>query len=249
MDLFWESVEAWQQDLIDGGTRILDKKKQEFTFGTLFCGLELLGAAWENGTHIFSIEQLNQRKTTRPKAQSIYQRIGEAPWGRIRKSWPDIVVITQPPEATVRHEWMERIMPRGVMVDRPDRVLVIGTVEDYTTVGHKVWGKKLFERGYNPTSWLVCILRGSSASSVSLPFSLLAAERLPPRSACFALMDYKVPTRAYITKIIKEGRNPLLPNHVGHIGRKPVYEVDGPLESMDDILVPTKRGAREVRTK
>jgi hypothetical protein len=52
------------------------KKKQGFTFGTLFCGLELLGAAWENDIHVFSIEQMNQRKTTRPKAQSIYQKKG-----------------------------------------------------------------------------------------------------------------------------------------------------------------------------
>jgi hypothetical protein len=57
--LFWDSAEAWQQGLIDGGTIFLDKKKQEFTFGTLFCGLELLGATWGNGTHIFSIEKLN----------------------------------------------------------------------------------------------------------------------------------------------------------------------------------------------
>jgi hypothetical protein len=117
--------------------------------------LELLGAAWENGTHIFSIEQLNQRKTTRPKAQSIYQRIVEAPWGCIWKCWPDIVVVTQPPEAAVRHDWMERIMPNDVTVDRPGRVLVIGTVEYYMTVGHKVWEKQLFARGYDPTSWLV----------------------------------------------------------------------------------------------
>jgi hypothetical protein len=46
VDLAWYSAEAWQQELIDGGTIILDKKKQEFTFGTLFCGLEVLGAAW-----------------------------------------------------------------------------------------------------------------------------------------------------------------------------------------------------------
>jgi hypothetical protein len=114
MDPFGDSAEAWQQGLKDGGRRLLEKKKEEFTFGTLFCGLELLGAAWENRTHIFSIEQLNQSKTTCPKAQSIYQRIGEAPWGCIRKSWPIIVVMTHPPEATVRHEWMERLMTREV---------------------------------------------------------------------------------------------------------------------------------------
>jgi hypothetical protein len=51
VDLVWDSIEAWQQALIDGGTRFLDKKKQGFTFGTLFCGLELLRAAWESGTH------------------------------------------------------------------------------------------------------------------------------------------------------------------------------------------------------
>jgi hypothetical protein len=62
-------------------------------------------------------------------------------------------------------------------------------------------------------------------------------------------MDHKVPARAYIKKVTKEGRNPLLPNYVGHIGKKPVYEADGTLESMHDILVQTKRGAREVTTK
>jgi hypothetical protein len=117
--------------------------------------LELLGAGWENVTHIFSIEKLNQRNTTRPKAQSIYQRIGEAPWGCIRESRPDIVVVTQPPEYTLRHEWMERIMPRDATAGRTDRVLLIGTVEDYMTVGHKLWEKQLFARGYDPTSWLV----------------------------------------------------------------------------------------------
>jgi hypothetical protein len=53
---------------------------------------------------------------------------GGAPWGSIQKSWPEIVVVTQPPEITVRYEWMEHLMPRNMAVDRPDRVLVIGTV-------------------------------------------------------------------------------------------------------------------------
>jgi hypothetical protein len=181
VELVWDYIEAWQHGLIDGGTIFLYKKKQGFTFGTLFCGLELLGAAWESGTHIFSIEQLNQRKITRPKAQSIYQVMGEAPWGRIRKSWPEIVVVTKPPETTVRYEWMERLMPRNMAVNIPYRVLVIDTVEDYMTVKHKVWVNQLTARGYDPTSWLVyeedcgsptggsrvttlCIRRGSSAS-------------------------------------------------------------------------------------
>jgi hypothetical protein len=92
----------------------------------------------------------------------------------------------------------------------------------------------------------LCIRRGSSASCTPLPFSVVAAERLPPRLAYFALMDYKVPARACIKKNIKEGCNPQLPNYMGHIGRKPVYEADGPLESMDDILIRTERGAKEV---
>jgi hypothetical protein len=61
-------------------------------------------------------------------------------------------------------------------------------------------------------------------------------------------MDYKVPAHAYIKKVIKEGPSPLLPNYVGHIGKKAVYEADGPLESMDDIIMRTKRGVREVTT-
>jgi hypothetical protein len=50
--------------------------------------------------------------------------------------------------------------------------------------------------------------------------------------------------------MMKEGRSkPPLPNYVGHIGRKHVYEAEGPLESMEDILVRTKRGLREVTTE
>jgi hypothetical protein len=62
-------------------------------------------------------------------------------------------------------------------------------------------------------------------------------------------MDYKVPACAYIKKSIQKGHNLLLPNYVGYIGWKPVYEVEGPLESMDDILICTERGVREVTTK
>jgi hypothetical protein len=46
-------------------------------------------------------------------------------------------------------------MTRNMTVDRPDRVLVIGTVKDYMTVGHKVYENQLSVRGCNPTSWLV----------------------------------------------------------------------------------------------
>jgi hypothetical protein len=92
VDLVWYSEEAWQQGLIYGGTIIYDKKKQEFTFGTLFCGLELLGTAWDSGTHIFSIEKLNQIKKTRPKAEPIYQMMGEAPWGGTLGTYLEILV-------------------------------------------------------------------------------------------------------------------------------------------------------------
>jgi hypothetical protein len=81
--------------------------------------------------------------------------MGEAPWGRIRKFWPEIVVVTCPPEATVRYEWMERLIPKTMVVDIPDRVLVISTIEYYMTVEHKVWEKQLASRGYNPTAWLI----------------------------------------------------------------------------------------------
>jgi hypothetical protein len=62
-------------------------------------------------------------------------------------------------------------------------------------------------------------------------------------------MDYKVPARTFIKKSIHKGRNPLLPNFVGHIGRKPVYEANRPLDSMDDIILRTERGVREVTTE
>jgi hypothetical protein len=69
VDLLWDPIVMWQQVFIDGGTLLVGKKKQSFTFGTLFCVLELLGAAWEIGIHVFNIDQMNQRKTTHPRAQ------------------------------------------------------------------------------------------------------------------------------------------------------------------------------------
>jgi hypothetical protein len=56
VDPCWAHTGTWKQGLIDGGNRLVEKKKQSFTFGTLFCGLELLGAAWESGEHVFSID-------------------------------------------------------------------------------------------------------------------------------------------------------------------------------------------------
>jgi hypothetical protein len=99
VDSFGGPTDTWKHGLIDGGNILVEKKKQSFTFVTLFCFLELLGAAWEIGEHVvFSIAKLNQSKTNRPRAQSSYQRMGEAPWRRMYKSWPEVVVVTHPPE-------------------------------------------------------------------------------------------------------------------------------------------------------
>jgi hypothetical protein len=49
---------------------------------------------------------------------------------------------------------MEHIMPKNMGVVRPGRVLVVGTMEEYMTVEHKVWEKQFAARGYDPTSWL-----------------------------------------------------------------------------------------------
>jgi hypothetical protein len=53
------------------------------------------------------------------------------------------------------HDFMENLMPKNMGTVRPDRVLVVGTVEDYTTFEHKVWEKQLAAWGYDPNSWLV----------------------------------------------------------------------------------------------
>jgi hypothetical protein len=151
-------------------------------------------------------------KTTRLRAQSIYQRIGEAPWGCIRKSWPDIFVVTQPPKSTLRHALMECLMPTNATAYRPDRVLLMGTVEDYMTAGHKVWEKNSsLRRGKTqPLGWFTKKivdppLRGPEWQpyvfrEVHPPLAsrslFLAAELLLPQSASFAFMDYKIPSRA-----------------------------------------------------
>jgi hypothetical protein len=65
--------------------------------------------------------------------------MGEAHWGRIRKSWPEVVAA--PPDAKWRYEWMEHDMPKNMGIVIPDRVLVVRTVKDYMTIEHKVWGE------------------------------------------------------------------------------------------------------------
>jgi hypothetical protein len=84
VELLWDPTGTWQQGFIDAGTRLVDKKKQNFTFGTLFCGLEFLGAAWESGIYFSSIDRMSQRNKNRPRPQSSNHRMGEAPWGCIR---------------------------------------------------------------------------------------------------------------------------------------------------------------------
>jgi hypothetical protein len=83
----------------------------------------------------------------------------------------------------------------------------------------------------------LCIRRGSPAVHTPLPFSLETAERLPPWSAY-----YKVPSRAFIKNTIHLGHNLLLPNYVGHIGIKPMYDTHRTLKSIDDILIRSEIG-------
>jgi hypothetical protein len=65
---------------------------------------------------------------------------------------------------------------------------------------------------------------------------------LPATTSFFFL---EVPARAFIKKDIPTGHNPLLSNFVGHIGVRLVYDMDVPLDYMDDILIHTDRGVRE----
>jgi hypothetical protein len=82
---------------------------------------------------------------------------------------------------------MDHLIPKNIGMVRSDRLLVVGTVEDYMTVKHKVSEKQLAARGYDPTYWLVyeedcgsptrgarvatlCIRRGSQASRTAPPF-------------------------------------------------------------------------------
>jgi hypothetical protein len=76
---------------------------------------------------------------------------------------------------------------------------------------------------------------------------MVAVERLPPWSASFTVMDYKMP--ASIVYQESHSRKPLLPTYFGHIGTKPVYDTYGPLKSMDGILIRTKSGVWEVTTE
>jgi hypothetical protein len=52
--------------------------------------------------------------------------------------------------------------------------------------------------------------------------------------------------RVFCEQDIQEGCNPQLSNYMGHIGQKPVYDMEWPLEAMDDIMIHTERGVREV---
>jgi hypothetical protein len=51
---------------------------------------------------------------------------------------------------------MAHIMPKNMGVFRPERVLVVGTVEYYMTVEHKVWEKQLAARETNLSKVYIC---------------------------------------------------------------------------------------------
>jgi site-specific DNA-cytosine methylase len=116
--------------------------------------------------------------------------------------------------------------------------------------------KKTKGGGYGPTSWQICeencgsptrrtrvatfcLRKGANAAITPLTFSLLSNGPLPPCATYFAMMDYKVPVRASSKQAIHEGCNLLLPQYMGHIDQKPVYDVDGPLKAMYDVLIHT----------
>jgi hypothetical protein len=61
----------------------------------------------------------------------------------------------QPPNTDLKYEKMEKLMPKCMGVVRPDIFLVIGTVNDYMKIEHKVREKQLARRGCDPLPWLV----------------------------------------------------------------------------------------------
>jgi hypothetical protein len=123
-------------------------------------------------------------------------------------------------------------MPKTMCILRPVRVIVIGTIDYYMKVEHKVWEKLLAGCGHDPMPWLVyeedcgstnrrtrfvilCTRKGSPIAHTPLHLSLIVAERLPPQSDSFTILDYNVHTRTFIKKDIRVGSNTLLPNCVG----------------------------------
>jgi hypothetical protein len=66
-----------------------------------------------------------------------YQRMGQAHWGRIRNSWHAVVkVVTHPPKTNLWCEWMEHLISMNMGILRLGKVLVVVTVEAYTTAVH-----------------------------------------------------------------------------------------------------------------
>jgi hypothetical protein len=78
------------------------------------------------------------------------------------------------------------------------------------------------------------------------PYLSLFCQITHSHPVSFAVMDYKVPFRAFSKQAIRDGRNPLPPNYVGRMRHKPVCDMDGPLEDIDDALIHIERGVREV---
>jgi hypothetical protein len=129
----WDPIGTWQHGLIEGGTRLVDKKKQSFTFGTLFCGLDF----WETPGKVASIfSALIKLIKVRQIAQEPTQVTSE--WEAYSEVIDGGGCGHPAPEAKLRYEWMEHLMHKNMGIVRPDRVLVFGTMEDYVTIGHKL---------------------------------------------------------------------------------------------------------------
>ena len=103
-------------------SRVLDSTPVDFTYGTLFGGLDLCPVAWPNATQLFSCDPLNTRKAApgRTLGAQDYANFHRVNWHKVlRQGTPDLLVVCQPAEEELRHAWIGDLPSRGPQARGP----------------------------------------------------------------------------------------------------------------------------------
>ncbi len=249
-------------------SRVLDSTPVDFTYGTLFGGLDLCTVAWPNATKLFSCDPLNTRKVApgRTMGAHDYANFHRVNWDKVlRQGNPDLLVVCQPPEDKLRQAWMDTFLQED---RKPAGLLVVDTCEWLTNsdgVSYKRWTRSLEEAGYEITTWCAraeecgaamwdghlvtyCRLKGHPISRTKLPAHLGADPG--PRSCANALCFTGIGRHAWAPRDKLQRQNhPRFTNYKGRLNGQPVFNTSGPAHCSNESLIQTEKGCRKVLTE
>lgn len=75
--------------------KLSEEHQDPFTYGSLFCGVDVLAHAWPQGNPLFTVDEQNRPSALphRPVSRTSHQRFDRVPWKKVlRNSALDVLV-------------------------------------------------------------------------------------------------------------------------------------------------------------